>query len=127
MVAEVVATPYTPAPPLETRSCEEDGCVVVARPVYVMVELVPPIRAPRVPLTVNGPETAKVEVPTLAKVLGPEKYGMLPCTAAVEVERPVKVKAPVEELYASGKVAESEVEEILLLKVVKSAAERKPF
>mgnify|MGYP001575850491 FL=1 len=37
------------------------------------------------------------------------------------------VKAPVEELYARGPAAESEVEEILLLKVVKSVAERYPL
>ena len=36
------------------------------------------------------------------------------------------MKAPVEELYASGKVAESEVEETLLLKTEKSAVERQP-
>ena len=37
------------------------------------------------------------------------------------------MKAPVEELYASGAEAESEVEEILLLKVVKSVDARKPL
>ena len=44
----------------------------------------------------------------------------------VVVEKAV-VKTPVVELYARGYVAESEVEEILLLKVVKSVAERYPF
>ena len=37
------------------------------------------------------------------------------------------VKTPVVELYARGYVAESDVEEILLLKVVKSVAERYPL
>jgi hypothetical protein len=64
------------------------------------------------------------EVETFASVLGPEKYARLPWTALVEVERPLKAKAPVEELYASGNVAESEVEEILLLKVFQSDEER---
>jgi hypothetical protein len=61
-VAEEVEIPYTPDPPLETRSCDEVRLEVVARPVYVMVELEPPRRLPSVPLTVNGPETARVEV-----------------------------------------------------------------
>jgi hypothetical protein len=66
-------------------------------------------------------------VATFAKVFAPEKYGMLPTTAADEVERPLKVKAPVEELYASGNVAESEEDETLPAKVVQSADERSPL
>ena len=44
----------------------------------------------------------------------------------VVVENAV-VKTPVLELYASGKIAESEVEEILLLKLFQSVEERKPL
>ena len=62
----------------------------------------------------------------MANVLTPEKYGMFPTTAAVLVERPPKVKAPVDELYESGKVAERELLLILLLNVVQSALERQP-
>ena len=54
MVAEVVATAYTPAPPFETRRFEDNGWLVVARPVYVTVEFVPPTRAPREAAPVNS-------------------------------------------------------------------------
>jgi hypothetical protein len=54
--ADEVATPYTPAPPFETRMFDDDGCVVVARPVQVTVEFVPPMREPIVPVIANGPE-----------------------------------------------------------------------
>jgi hypothetical protein len=54
------------------------------------------------------------------KVLSDEKI------FAVVVEKAV-VKAPVVELYASGYEAESDEEEILLLKVAKSVFERKPL
>lgn len=62
----------------------------MARPVQVTVELLPPTRAPRAEVPLNGPENVTVEVATLANVLAPLKYGMLPTTAAVEVERPLK-------------------------------------
>src|ERR1039457_5879239 len=68
---------------------------VVASPVYVTVELVPPMRAPREEAPLKGPLKAREVVATLAKVLTPEKYGMLPCTAAVEVERPPKERVGV--------------------------------
>src|SRR5450631_3110509 len=55
-----------------------------------MVALEPPTSAPRVPLMVKGPEKLWLVVATLAKVLTPLKYARLPCTAAVEVERPPK-------------------------------------
>ena len=63
-VRVVVETPYTPAPPFDTRTWLELSVVVVARPVYVMVAFVPPTSEPRVPEVTNGPETAKVEVAT---------------------------------------------------------------
>ena len=47
-VTEVVAAPYTPAPPFETRRFDEDGWLVVARPHQVKVVLVPPTWAPYV-------------------------------------------------------------------------------
>src|SRR3989344_784163 len=51
----------------------------------------PPIWYPSVPLVTERPfPTPRVEVATLANVFTPEKYGMLPMTAAVEVERPLK-------------------------------------
>src|SRR3989344_8519077 len=85
-------------------------------PVLVMVSPEPMIDWPAV--TERPVEPVIVPVATFANVLTPEKYGMLPCTAAVEVESPPKVNAPVVELYASGNVAESDDEEILLLKMV---------
>jgi hypothetical protein len=57
-------------------------------PVYVMVELEPPIRPPRVPEVRNGPETAREEVPTLdtpeLEVLKRTWFAVM----AVVVERP---------------------------------------
>ena len=38
----------------------------------------------------NGADGVRVEVATFAKVFTPEKYGMFPTTAAVEVESPPK-------------------------------------
>src|SRR3989338_6958954 len=96
--AEVVATPYTPAAPFDTRRLLEDGWEVVASPVQVMVALLPPTRAPRAEVPPKGPLKASVEVATLAKVFAPEKYGRFPITAGVEVARPLKVKAAVQEL-----------------------------
>ena len=85
-------------------------------PVLVMVRPEPMTDWPAV--TEMPVPFATVPVATFAKVFAPEKYGMLPTTAAVEVERPPKVKAPVVELYASGKVAERLELDILLLKTV---------
>ena len=84
----------------------------------------PPTNAPSVPEYARGEETVGAEVATLAKVFAPEKYGMFPMTAAVEVESPLKVKAPVVELYARGKAAERLDEDILLLNTVQSVEER---
>jgi hypothetical protein len=79
-----------------------------------------------VPETESVWPTASEEVATFAKVFAPLKYGMFPITAAVDVERPPYVNAPVVLLYASGKVAERLVEDTLLLKTVQSAEERYP-
>ena len=57
-------------------------------------------------VTVNPVGTEIVPVATLAKVFAPEKYGMLPMTAADEVERPLNEMAPVPLLYAIGNVPE---------------------
>ena len=74
------------------------------------VELVPPIMEPIVPVIVKGPEKACVVVATFANVLTPLKYGMLPTTAAVEVESPpnemVGVVPPLEMI---GHVPETDV------------------
>jgi hypothetical protein len=89
----------------------------VARPVYVIVGLLPPTRAP-MPLVVKGPETVRDVVATLAKVLALLKYGMLPCTAAVLVERPPKVRLgvkPPEEMM--GHVPVTEVTPLLIEEV----------
>lgn len=91
----VVPTPYTPVLPFETSRLPDTGWEVVARPVQVTVEFVPPTSVPIVPVIVNGPENEWVVVATFANILTPEKYGILPTTAAVEVERPLKPKVPV--------------------------------
>ena len=77
------------------------------------VALEPAIWYPREPEeTVSPPLAARVVVATFAKVFTPEKYGMFPTTAAVEVERPPKVMfgvaPPVEE---RGQVAVTSVTE----------------
>jgi len=72
--AVVVATPYTPAPPSETKRLEEDGWLVVARPVYTTVEFEPPTRAPRLEVPVKGPLKARVVVATLESALVPFPY-----------------------------------------------------
>jgi hypothetical protein len=113
-----VATPYTPFVPLETRRFEEASVVVVARPVYAMVVLAFPTREPSVPESAKGPEKVAVVVATFAKVLGPEKYARLPCTAAVEVERPPKERVgEVPPLEMIGKVPETEVTPLLIEEV----------
>ena len=48
----------------------------------------PPTREPRVPEYARPRPSVGVVVATFANVLAPLKYGMLPMTAAVEVERP---------------------------------------
>ncbi len=93
-------------------------------PVLVMVRPDPTTDCPAV--TEMPPPAATEPVATLAKVFAPEKYGMFPTTAGVEVVSPPKVKTPVPALYARGKVAEREEEEIFWVKVVQSADERKP-
>ena len=49
---------------------------------------VPPTKEPRVVEYERPSPRVAVVVATFAKVLTPLKYGMLPCTAAVEVESP---------------------------------------
>ena len=74
-----------------------------------MVVAEPPMTVPRVAGTVKGPLIVKVEVATFAKVLALEKYGMLPTTAAVEVERPPKeIAGVVPPLLMIGKVPDTE-------------------
>lgn len=53
---EDVATAYTPAPPFDTSRLLDEKLDVVASPVHVTVELVPPTNAPRAEYPVKGPE-----------------------------------------------------------------------
>ncbi len=111
---DVVTEPFVTAP--------RTPALMVARPMVCVPPEFIVVSVPVSPLVI----VAEV-VATLAKVLALEKYGMLPMTALVEVERPAKVKAPAELLYASGKVAESDEEETLLLKRFQSLEERYPL
>ena len=65
-----VATGYTPAAPLDTKRLLEEGCVVVESPVHVIVELLPPTRAPRELYPMNGPEKVREVVATVERSAG---------------------------------------------------------
>ena len=67
----------------------------------------------------------EVEV-AVVRVVPPLKMLVLEKVLAVVVEKAV-VKTPVDELYESGKIAESDVLEILLLNEVQSVLVRKPL
>ena len=56
----------------------------------------PPTNEPSVPEYARPRPRVGVVVATFANVLAPLKYGMLPMTAAVDVERPPKVRFGVE-------------------------------
>src|SRR3989344_7679367 len=87
------------------------------------VRAVPPTNAPGVPEKVMPVPALREEVATLAKVFTPEKYGMFPMTAAVEVERPPKERvAPVS---ICGQVAVRV--SCFALKVSQSMPVRHPF
>ena len=68
--AVVVATPNTPAPPLDTSRLLDAGCVVVERPVHVTVELLPPTSAPSPVYPLNGPEKVILVVATVPSFAG---------------------------------------------------------
>jgi hypothetical protein len=88
-------------------SCESES----AFDAIPSVTAAPPIWEPREPPVTLMPEPTEIEeVATLAKVLGPLKYARLPCTAAVDVERPPKERVgEVPPLEMIGKVPETEV------------------
>src|SRR3989338_2331090 len=81
-----------------------------------METFAPPIWYPRVPLVTERPlPTESVVVATFAKVFTPEKYGMLPTTAAVDVESPPKVRlgvVPPEEMRGQVPVTAVTAEEV---------------
>ena len=87
------------------------------------VPAAPPTREPSVPEYESPVPSESVVVATLAKVFTPEKYGRLPITAAVEVERPPKERvAPVS---ICGQVAVRA--SCFALKVSQSMPVRHPF
>src|SRR3989344_3633101 len=89
--AEVVATPYTPAAPFDTRRLLEDGWEVVASPVQVMVALLPPTRAPREEAPPKGPLKASVVVATPATPAPPVEYKRFEIDGWLVVARPLQV------------------------------------
>ena len=90
-----------------------------ARP---MVAFDPPTRNPFPAERVSPLLPVSVVVATLANVLAPLKYGMFPCTAAVDVLRPMNEMA--EPDTDIGNVPEMELS--LLLNVLQSVDERRP-
>ena len=89
--AEVVATPYTPAAPFDTRRLLEDGWEVVASPVQGMVALLPPTRAPRAEVPPKGPLKASVVVATPATPAPPVEYKRFEIDGWLVVARPLQV------------------------------------
>ena len=63
-----------------------------------------------------------VEVATFAKVLAPEKYGIFPTVAALEVDRPLNPTVAPESVI--GQVTEMAL--CLLLKISKAVFDRQP-
>ena len=91
-VTEVVATPYTPAPPFDTRRFDDKGCEVVARPDH-------PRDAPEpmaVKEPVKGAASVGEDVPTAYMPLVPFETKRLPFENVVEVARPLHEIAPLE-------------------------------
>ncbi len=80
----IVTAPVAPESPMPRFPCKSD-----VTPVLVMVSPLPMTDCPAVTEMPVPFET--VPVATFAKVFGPEKYGMFPTTAGVEVERPLKL------------------------------------
>ena len=89
-------SPATPEAEEEKRTWPEERAVEVARPDQETVVLEPPTMAPPAPVMLRGPETARVEVATVPRVLELVQYERLPEVGAEEVLMPLKVKAPVE-------------------------------
>ena len=71
---------------------ERQPSLLVSATVQSMASVPPIAERPAVTVIPLVPET--VPVATLANVFTPLKYGMLPITAAVEVERPPNVRVP---------------------------------
>jgi len=83
----------------------------------------PPTWYPSVPEETESPfETAIVDVATFANVFAPEKYGMFPTTATVDVESPSKPTVAPERVTGH----EADIVACLLLNVVQSVPERSP-
>ena len=74
-------------PPVKERSSE--ACPVRA-PLKVVAVIVPAEKLPEESRKTRVLAVLVEEVATLAKVLAPEKYGMLPMTAALDVDSPLK-------------------------------------
>ena len=77
-------------------------------------------------VVVYTPLVTVAALPEISPAIGLVNVCVPPHVLLVVVPN-AEVNTPVEELYASGYVAESDEEEILLLKVVKSADERYPL
>ena len=91
-----------------------------ARPRFTFA---PPTWYPRVPEETESPfPTAIVDVATFANVFAPEKYGMFPTTAAVDVESPLKPTVAPERVIGH----EADIVACLLLNIVQSVPERSP-
>ena len=67
---EVLTAP-TPLAPVDVSKFPAEGFEVVERPYHVTVELLPPTRAPSVPMPLKGPLNAREVVATLCTGLVP--------------------------------------------------------
>ena len=107
--------------PVDPETEMPDPAMSEVTPVLVMVRPEPITDCPAV--TEIPVPFAIVPVATFAKVFAPEKYGILPTTPAVDVERPLNPSVAPESVI--GHVAE--IVACLLLKVVQSVVERSPL
>ena len=88
-------SPATPEAEEAKRTWVAERAVEVASPLQETVVPEPPTRAPPAPVMLRGPETARVEVATVPRVLELVQYERLPLVGAEEVLMPLNVRAPV--------------------------------
>ena len=124
LVASVVPSKVRPEP--TTSDLTGESPFPTRIPPSAVVEAVPPYMTPMEVVALTTPLLAW-SGPFRVPMVSPPLRVLSALYVLMVVVLKAVVKTPVVELYASGYVAESEVEEILLLKLWKSVAERYPL